>query len=283
MTAGVLLVTAAGLLLAGGAVTGVCAWRGVSLWPARPARRRWRMRPMHAAAVGVGLLVLLVTGWPVAALAAGGAVVFVPAVLGGGAAAARQIARADALAEWARRLADLLSSGAAGSITDALARSAGAAPAAVAGPVRALVTRMDATGPEPALRRFAADAGDPAAQKIAGVLILRERHGGPGLADVLTELAADVEDRARMLREVESERARSRANARTIVIVSAVLVAGLMAFSRTFLSPYSGVLGQVLLAVVAGVFVAALRWLRRLSDPPAEPAVLINPAVGVTP
>jgi hypothetical protein len=56
-----------------------------------------------------------------------------------------------------------------------------------------------------------------------------------------------------------------------------------MAFSRTFLSPYSGVLGQVLLAVVAGVFVAALRWLRRLSDPPAEPAVLINPAVGVTP
>jgi len=279
VTAGSLLITLAGLLLAGGVVTGVCAWRGVALWPAHPVRRRWRLRPIHGAAVTAGLLVLLVTGWPVAALAAAGGVVFVPTVLGGGAAAARQIERADALAEWARRLADLLSSGAAGSITDALARSATAAPAAVAGPVRALVTRMDATGPEPALRRFASDVGDPAAQKIAGVLILRERHGGPGLADVLTELATDVEDRARMLREVESERARSRANARTIVIVSAVLVAGLMAFSRTFLSPYSGVLGQVLLAVVAG----ALRWLRRLSDPPAEPAVLTDPTGAVTP
>ena len=30
------------------------------------------------------------------------------------------------------------------------------------------------------------EVDDPAAEKIAGVLILRERNGGPGLADVLT-------------------------------------------------------------------------------------------------
>jgi Flp pilus assembly protein TadB len=137
---------------------------------------------------------------------------------------------------------------------------------------------MDTVGAEPALRRFAAEVADPAAQKIAGVLILRERHGGPGLADVLTELAADVEDRARMLRDVESERTRARANARTIVILTAAMVLGMLFFTRTFLASYSGPLGQLLLAGVAGVFVVALRWLRRLSDPPPEPPVLTDPA-----
>lgn len=277
MTAGVLLVTVAGLLIAAGAVAGVYAWRGERLLPPRPARRGWRPRPIHAAALAAGLVILLITGWPVAGLAAAGAVVFIPAVLGGGAAAARQIARADALADWTRRLADLLSSGAAGSIVDALSRSASSAPPVLAGPVRGLVTRMDAVGAEPALRRFAAEVGDPAAQKIAGVLILRERHGGPGLAEVLTELAADVEDRARMLREVETERARARANARTIVILTAAMVLGMLFFTRTFLAPYSGPVGQVLLAGVVAVFVVALRWLRRLSDPPPEPPVLTDP------
>lgn len=278
MTAGGLLLTVGGLLIAAGLVGAVAAVRGVRLLPRRPAsgRRRLRVTRLHLAGVVVGVLVLLVTGWPVAAIATAAAVVFVPSVLGGGQAAKALVATSAALADWTRRLADLLSSGAASSTRDALTKSIGSVPDPIAGPVRALVSRMGPQGLETALRRFAAEVDDPAADKIAGVLILRDRNGGPGLADVLTGLALDLDDHTRMIREVESERAKPRANMRTIVIVTAVLVVAMMLFARTFLSPYSSPAGQGLLVLVAVVFAVALRWMRHLSRPVRSPRVLIS-------
>jgi Flp pilus assembly protein TadB len=232
---------------------------------------------MPLVALAAGVAVLLLTGWPVAALAAAAAGVFVPQVLGGRKVARRMIAKSEALADWTRRVADLISSGAAGSTPDALRRSLTFVPEPIAGQVNRLVHRMDPQGTESALRQFAREVDDPAAEKIAGVLILRERNGGPGLADVLIGLALDLDDRSRMVREVESERAKPRANMRTIVIVTAVLIVGMMLFARTFLSSYSTVFGQLMLVVVAAVFAIALRWMRRLSDPPAPPKVLVDP------
>jgi tight adherence protein B len=98
---------------------------------------------------------------------------------------------------------------------------------------------------------------------------------------VLTGLAGDLDDRSRMIREVESERAKPRGNMRTIVAVTGVLIVGMMLFARTFLSAYSTVFGQVLLVAVAAVFAIALRWMRRLSDPPATPRVLLDPELAV--
>ena len=227
--------------------------------------------------MATGVFALLITGWPVAALAAAGGVVFIPKVLGGGKAAKRMIATSEALADWTRRLADLISSGAAGSTRDALRRSLSSAPEAIAPAVTNLVTRMGPQGVEPALRQFAREVDDPAADKIAMVLILRERNGGPGLAEVLTALAADLDDRSRMVREVEAERAKPRANMRTIVVVTLVLVVGMTLFARTFLSGYSTPLGQVALLLDVAIFATALRWMRRLSDPPRPPRVLVDP------
>ena len=283
MTAGLLLLTLAGLVIAAGLVAAVAAARGVALWSAGPrsARRRHRrlVSPLHLGALGTAVLVLLITGWPVAALAAAGGVVFVPKVLGGGKASRQLIATSEALADWTRRLADLISSGAAGSTRDALRRSLTSAPEPIAPAVTNLVTRMGPQGVEPALRQFAREVDDPAADKIAMVLILRERNGGPGLAEVLTALAADLDDRSRMVREIEAERAKPRANMRTIVVVTLVLVVGMTLFARTFLSGYSTPLGQVALLVDVAIFGTALRWMRRLSDPPRPPRVLIDPGL----
>lgn len=281
MTAGVLLLTLAGLLVSGGLVAAVAAVRGVSVLPtgspsARGSRRP-RITPLHLGALAAGVLMLLLTGWPVAALAAVGGVVFIPKVLGGGKASKRMIATSEALADWTRRLADLISSGAAGSTRDALRRSLSSAPEAIAPAVTNLVTRMGPQGVEPALRQFAREVDDPAADKIAMVLILRERNGGPGLAEVLTALATDLDDRSRMVREVEAERAKPRANMRTIVVVTLVLVVGMVLFARTFLSGYSTPLGQVALLLDVALFGTALRWMRRLSDPPRPPRVLVDP------
>jgi Flp pilus assembly protein TadB len=272
--------TVAGLLIAAGLVGVVASWRRISILPT--VRRSKgsagvRLTSLHVAATAAGIVVLLMTGWPVAAVGAAAAVVFVPCVLGGAKAAKQMIARSEALSDWARRLADLISSGAASSTRDALVRSLASAPEPISDEVGRLVSRMGPQGIEPALRRFAREVGDPAAEKIAGVLILRERNGGPGLAEVLTALATDLDDRSRMVREVEAERAKPRANMRTIVIVTGLLVFGMLLFARTFLSAYSTAVGQSLLVGVVLVFAAAFRWMRRLSDPPVAVEVLADP------
>jgi Flp pilus assembly protein TadB len=281
MTAGVLLLTLAGLLVSGGLVAVVAAVRGVSVLsagsPSARGSRPPRITPLYLGALATGVLILLLTGWPVAALAAVGGVVFIPKVLGGGKASKRMIATSEALADWTRRLADLISSGAAGSTRDALRRSLSSAPEAIAPAVTSLVTRMGPQGVEPALRQFAREVDDPAADKIAMVLILRERNGGPGLAEVLTALATDLDDRSRMVRDVEAERAKPRANMRTIVVVTLVLVVGMVLFARTFLSGYSTPMGQVALLLDVALFGMALRWMRRLSDPPRPSRVLVDP------
>ena len=281
MTAGLLLLTLSGLLVSGGVVMAVAAVRGVGIRPAGLAPVRPSPRPqitrLHVGALAAGVLVLLITGWPVAALAAVGAVAFIPTVLGGGKASKQVITTSEALADWTRRLADLIGSGAAGSTREALRRSLSSAPEPIAPAVTSLVTRMGPQGVEPALRQFADEVGDPAADRIAMVLILRERNGGPGLAEVLTALATDLDDRSRMVREVEAERAKPRANMRTIVVVTLVLVFGMTLFARTFLSGYSTPLGQVALLVVVAIFGTALRWMRRLSDPPTPPRILVDP------
>jgi tight adherence protein B len=282
MTAGVLLLTLAGLLVAGGVVGVVAAVRGVRLFPQRAVRSRAggsavRFAPLHLAALAAGVAVLLLTGWPVGAIAAVAAALFLPKVLGGGRTAQRLVARSEALADWTRRLADLISSGAAGSTRDALRRSLTSVPAPIAGEVTRLVHRIGPQGTERALRQFAREVDDPAAEKIAGVLILRERNGGPGLADVLTGLALDLDERCRMVRDVEAERAKPRANMRTIVIATCALIVGMILFARTFLSGYSTPLGQAMLLIPVAVFAIALHWMRRLADPPAAPMVLVDP------
>ena len=282
MTAGALLLTLSGLLLSAGLVGVVGAVRGVSFLPERSSSVRSSSRrgatPLLLGALAAGVVVLLVTGWPAAALGAAGGVVFIPKVLGGGQAAKRLIATSEALADWTRRLADLISSGAAGSTRDALRRSLSSVPEPLAPAVTNLVTRMGPQGTETALRQFAREIDDPAAEKIAMVLILRERNGGPGLAEVLTALAADLDDRSRMVREVEAERAKPRSNMRTIVVVTLVLVVGMTLFARTFLSGYSTPVGQIALLAVVAIFATSLRWMRRLSEPVKPPRVLFDPA-----
>ena len=278
MSPGVPLMTVAGVLVAAGLVGLVAAAKGISLLPPRSvssSRSKVQLRPMHLIAVAAGVLALLVTGWPVAAIATAAAVVFVPQVLGGGKSAKVMIAKSEALSDWTRRLSDLISSGAAGSTRDAMRRSLTSVPEPIAGEVTRLVRRMGPHGTETALRQFAREVADPAAEKIAGVLILRERNGGPGLADVLTALAQDLDERSRMIREVESERAKPRSNMRFIIIITALLMVAMMLFARTFLSSYNSVLGQVLLVGVAAIFAVALRWMRTLSDPPPSPKVLV--------
>jgi tight adherence protein B len=253
------------------------SWRGrPSGWRTGIARRR-----VLLAAAAAGLLGWASTGWVVAGAALGLAVWAAPR-LRGAAPASRQLARLEALEAWTRRLADLLGSG-AGGLEQAIGASVRTCPPPIAAEVTALARRLRVDGAEPGLRRFAddlADVGSPAAELVAAALILRVRRGGRGLRPVLEALAADVADLIRTRRAIDADRAKPRSNVRVLIAVTAAVLGVTVVFARDYLSPFGTAAGQVMLAVIGGVFASAI-WLlariTRMSDtarflPAAAPA-----------
>jgi Flp pilus assembly protein TadB len=207
------------------------------------------------------LLVLAVTRWPVAGLAAALAVVFLPRVLSTSSQRQRT-AKLEGLEQWTRRLGDMLT--ASRGLEEALEASARSAPAAIAGPVTTLASRLSArTGTEAALRAFAAEIDDPAGDRIAAALIIATGHRGGGVRDVLNALAVMIARDVAARREIEAERAQHRTTLKWI----AIFVGGFTIFAvlnRAYSSPYGTVAGEIVLLLVTGLYAAGLGWLYRL-------------------
>jgi Flp pilus assembly protein TadB len=268
-----LLAALAGGLTAVGLVLGVRELTGRERPPGIPPPRR----PLAALrtdssgrrallALAAGLAVLAITRWPVAGLAAGLAVVFMPRVL----STRRQqqrTAKLEGLEQWTRRLGDMLT--ASRGLEEALEASARSAPAAIREPVTALAARLNArTGTQAALRAFAAEIDDPAGDRIAAALIIATGHRGGGVRDVLNALAVMIARDVAARREIEAERAQHRTTLRWI----AVFIAGFTVFAvlnRSYSSPYGTIPGEVVLALVTGLYAAGLGWLYRLGAMPA--------------
>jgi tight adherence protein B len=265
MTGAIVLVGVGVMLGLGGIVVLVAMLLGVQSGTHRGVRKtrvtpRLDFKPTYAVAVVVGLLALLLTGWAAVGVGAAGAVVLVPNILGK-TGAEENLARLEALGGWIRRLSDLLSSGAASSLDRALTKAAAVAPAAISVEVDALVSRMAPQGTRAALLAFARDMADPVSDEVVMSLILQLRHGGRGLAAVLSDLTLHVDDQLRMRRDVEADRAKPRSNVRTLVLLTLGLSTGLILFDRTYLAPYGTVTGQFALAGVVAIFAVAMLWL----------------------
>lgn len=270
MSIEVLAIAAGGMLLLSGLIALVGALIGVA--PPAPPRpkdegSRWRLERRWLLAGAAGLLGFLVTGWLAVGLGAAAAVLLVPAIFTAGAASNTQIMRLEGLSSWTRRMSDLLASGAASNLQEALARSAESSPDVLRPHLSALLSRMGPQGVEPALRAFAKEFDDPIADHVAMALIVRARHGGAGLVQVLHQVAADVDDRVRMVRGMKAERGKTIQNIRWLVVFMLILWTAAFLFARDFLAPYSDRGGQVALLVIVTVFGAALAWLKILVAP----------------
>lgn len=279
-----------------GGLTGAALALGVlliaaGLWPSPAAVAvrwgwpTWRRRLRGAgsgrrAAVGVaaGAAVGLATEWPVAVFAVTAAVLAAPR-LAPGRAVERQLSRLDGLETWTRRLADILGAG-AGGLEQAIQASVRTCPVAIRADVSVLAAGLAVRGVEAALREFAddlADVGSPAPDMVAAALILRVRRGGRGLRPVLVALAEDVADLVRARRTTEAERARPRANARTLSGLTLVVLTATLLFARGYLAPFGTGGGQAMLAVIAGLFAVAF-WLIARITRPRRPARLFGPS-----
>jgi Flp pilus assembly protein TadB len=264
-----LLAVLAGAVAGGGAFLLTVAVRGLP--PAPPGRRQdrlsGRLRELAgirgAIALVAGIAALVATGWVVAGIGVAG-LAFSWRGMSGAAGERRAIARLEALATWTESLRDTIA-GAVG-LEQAIPASLRVAAPSLQPHLVSLVDRMHTRMPmADALARFADDLNDPGADLIIAALVINARLRGPGLRDLLTSLSGSVREELDVRRRVTADRRSTRRSVQIVVLVSVGMAVLLAVFDHAFLTPYDGVLGQIVLAVVVAVYAVGILWLRRLA------------------
>jgi Flp pilus assembly protein TadB len=224
-----------------------------------------------AAAVVVGLGVLVVTRWPDAAAGLTGLVAGWPRLFGGGRAEQREIAKLEALTVWTESLRDTIEAHA--SLEQAIPATAGNAPVLIRPALVRLVGQMRARVPlERALLGLAAELDDASADLVIAALVLNVRRRGNRLAEVLGGLASTAREELDLRRRVAAGRAVLRRDVSVVVALTLVTAALLTVFAPDYTVAYGTPAGQAVLAVVVGIFAAGFAWLRHLSvQRPAAP------------
>jgi Flp pilus assembly protein TadB len=264
-----LLAVLAGAAAGGGIFLLVVAVRGLppAAGPGAPGGLRRGLRDLvgarGAAALLAGILVLVLTGWVVAALGVA-VLAFSWRGLSGAASERRSLTRLEALATWTESLRDTIA-GAVG-LEQAIPASLRVAAPVLTDPLARLVDRLHVRVPmAEALRSFADDLSDPGADLIIAALIINARLRGPGLRDLLGSLSGSVREELDMRRKVHAERRSTRRSVQIVIGVSVGMAIGLAALDHAFLAPYDGAVGQLVLVVVVGIYAAGIMWLRRLA------------------
>ena len=271
--------------LSGGLIAAGLAMFVFWLWPAEPEPAKPRRGPglverMHRVPVRTrwlavgglvsGVLIAVFTGWWIAALVLPVAAVGLP-VLIVGTPEKRRIERMEAMAEWTRGLAGVLSAGIG--LEQALVAMLRSTPPAILPEVRALVGRMQTSwSSEDALRAFADDLDDPTGDLIAAYLILGARRRGGSLATVLQAVADSVAEDVASRRQIEADRAKPRGAMRWVTIITAGGL-GLYALSGG-MAAYGSPVGQVALAGILALYALTLVWMKRMATPKPLPRII---------
>jgi len=210
----------------------------------------------------VGAIIALLTGWVIA-------VIVLPVVglglpyLVGPTRGAGDIARLEAMEEWTRALAGILTAGAG--LEQALVATLRSTPPAIEPEVTRLVARLRARWPTPAaIRAFADDLDDPTGDIIAANLLLGASRRGTGLSSVLEGLAESVALDIRGRRNVEADQAKPRATARWVTVITLAVLVILFA-SGSYVAPYKTPVGQAILVALLSLYAAVLIWMRRIA------------------
>lgn len=264
-----LLAVLVGALTGGGLFLAIVAIRGLP--PKPPGSGPGRLERYAAdvfslrgaVALVAGILALLLTRWLVAGIGVG-LLAFVWPSLGGAGSERRAISRLDGLATWTESLRDTIA-GAVG-LEQAIPSSLRVAAPAIQEPLIRLVDRLRTRVPMPdALRRFADELDDPSADLIIAALIINSRLRGPGLRELLGALARSVREELDMRRKVSAGRRSTRRSVQIVIGVSVGMAIGLAVLDHSFLTPYDGPLGQLVLAVIGGLYAVGIIWLRQLA------------------
>lgn len=230
-----------------------------------------RQRQLLVLGIVIGMVLFLVTGWLVMIVIAPAALVGVPLLLGRG-RGGNVVGRLEAMEEWTRALAGVLTVGVG--IEQAIAATVRSAPAPIHAEVAQLAARLRARwSTVAALRAFADDLNDATGDLIATSLILGAKRRGTGLANVLEGLAETVAQDVRVRRQIEADRAKPRTTARVVTIIT-LAVLGLMMFNGDYMEPYGSGLGQIVLIVLLSLYVLCLLWMQSITRSRPLPRIM---------
>ena len=189
--------------------------------PGTPPRTSIRLAPRSRKrlliAAGTGVVTLALTRWPVAMIAAALAVLFLPRAHF---RPSRHSSGPPCWRAWSSGLGGCPTcSPRAGAWRRRWRLQRARRPPRSSPPVTALGRRMAArTGTEAALRAFAADIDDPAADRIAAALIIATGHRGGAVRDVLNALAVMLAADVAARREIEADRAQHRTTVKWLTL-----------------------------------------------------------------
>jgi len=262
----------AGALLVAGVLGLVAGARRAPITPsvARPSSRlsvrlasvSTRTKILAVAGLVIGFVIALLTGWVIAIVLAPLAIVGLPTLLSAPASGTK-IRQLEALEEWTRALAGVLTVGVG--LEEALRTTLRSTPESIRPEVTTLVARLRArVSTEDALRAFADDLDDSTGDLVASYLVLGARRRGQGLASVLESLAESVASDVRARRAIEADRAKPRTTARWVTIIT-VSVLGFLTLTGDYVRPYSTPLGQLLLFVMLAAYIGLLLWMRNMA------------------
>jgi len=237
----------------------------------RLAATSGQTRLVLAVSVGSGLLIALLTGWVVAVVILPAAALGLPYLLAAP-PTATTIRRLEAMEEWTRNLAGVLSSGVG--LEQAVTATLRSTPDAIKPEVTMLVARLRARwDTEQALRAFADDLDDVTGDLIVANLILAAQRRNRSLANALQGVAESVSEDVTSRRKVEAGRAKPRGSARLVTMFSTGVLAWL-AFTGDYVAPYGTPLGQVLLVGLLAAYAGGLLWMRKMTEGNALPRFL---------
>ena len=248
--------------------------------PGKPPKQRSRRRRFSraqllsaGAAFLVGVVVAVTTGWILAPILLPVLALMLPTLLSRS-AANRSITRLEAIEDWTRHLAGRLSVGTM--LVQAMTTSMSTVKPTIEPEVQKLVARLRAQWPvEKALDAFGDDLGDTVGDQLVASLKLAARsNSSAGLKDVLADIADSIQVSVAHRRAVDTEQSKLRATARWVTLLTLALLA--VGVFTPFMSPYGTPIGQLILAVLMGAYLACLVWIRRTSEPPAPPRILVE-------
>jgi Flp pilus assembly protein TadB len=251
-----------GVLVVAGVWFTVVSWRRVP--PTKHARRvhwGWDQR-RWVTALAAGLVGLVLTRWPIGALAAGAVGWF---AAGPSARRARREveARTEALALWCEMLRDAI--GGARGVEGVLVATSATAPLPIRPEVQRMAARLEHEPLELVLDELAHELDHPVGDLVVAALRLTSSAGGRQVRDVLADLAAAAYAEADSHRRIEVARERPRAAMRYAAMVIVGFVVVMAVFSRSYLEPYDTATGQVVLVVVAAYWALGFWWMHHMA------------------
>jgi tight adherence protein B len=234
-----------------------------SWWARRIAARGLVDRRRVAWCLAVGVLVGIVTRWPVAAILAPAAAWVLPQLLRPDRGHGRRVDRMEAIATWTESMRDNLS-GAAG-LEQAIATSAIEPPQPIREEVTRLSTRLRRSWRlSDALAAYADETADPTNDLVVAGLAMAARGSAGDLGESLGEVADSARAKVASRQRIAASRRRNHTSARVIVGTTLGVAVVMALLNRAYLRPFDSAAGQLALLAAGCCFALAFAGVARL-------------------